>query len=491
MGRYVLGRKERRRREGEENDWWSNGSGLGNVNGNNGGLEKKKDREEGHRRASHDGLHEETSCVISRARFCNDHPQKKPPRTMPLELLATTDKEELLLCQANNYKEWGAPLKLEHYQHRDNINYGSSYMAIDRADPTKSNGGVYFVLKDTDTGEVEAACEILIRDCWVVNGTGKLVDARSAVIGSVYTVEKYRGKGNASLMMKELLRKMKETYLTGDCDVAFLYSAVGEYYSRFGYRSFNVPLFEFDLSGFDAKSSKFGPSIEHEVLHMDYDEVATDYRARVRHLMEKNAGTSGQISFALKPSAEIFEWFANRARAIYWATRHPHLSPPPAVEHERQSAVPVDAALTVATGFVVRDSRHGQLSSYVTFYPEFHSGHCYITAMHAVDADTAVSLLALVLKQCAVWQLDKVYAWISDVGDFDNTGRDPLGLADRLQQSCAAAGVGFRVEQTNDSLSAIQALHGMAMATEGGEEAAQEEPPAVTRWVANGKWCWF
>lgn len=42
MGRYVLGRKERRRREGEENDWWSNGSGLGNVNGNNGGLEKKK-----------------------------------------------------------------------------------------------------------------------------------------------------------------------------------------------------------------------------------------------------------------------------------------------------------------------------------------------------------------------------------------------------------------------------------------------------------------
>lgn len=417
---------------------------------------------------------------------------------MPLELVPTTNEKEVLLCQANNYELWGAPLTLEQYQHRDNINYGTSYMAIDREHPEKSNGAVYFVLKDTDTGVIESACEILIRDCWV-RRAGQLIDARSAVLGSVYTVEKYRNKGNASVMMKELLRQMRETYLTGESDVAFLYSEVGEYYSRFGYQSFNVPVFVFDITALDDRSTKIGAScaVEYETLYMDYAEVAEDYRGRIRKLVERDtdkAKANDSFAFALKPTAELFEWFANRARAIYWATQHPEAEAPPAVEHERASGTPVDQALTVPTGYAIKDASRGL--SYVSFYPEFHTGDCYVIALHAHDVATAVVLMDLVLKQCAVWKLRKVYAWSTDVGDFDNTGRDPLAAVDRLQEAFASAAgpsesgssVAFRVEETNHSLSAIQALHRTKTTGQGPE--GQEEP-VVSRWEGNGKWCWF
>lgn len=420
---------------------------------------------------------------------------------MPLELVPAASKEEVLLCQTNNYELWGAPLTLEQYQHRDNINYGTSYMAIDREQPEQSNGAVYFVLKDSATGVIESACEILIRDCWVKRA-GRLVDARSAVLGSVYTVEKYRNKGNASVMMKELLRQLRETYLTGDCDVAFLYSEVGEYYSRFGYRSFNVPVFVFDITALDDRSTKIGAScaVEYETLYMDYAEVADDYRGRIRKLVERDTDTdtdtdSAAFAFALKPTAGLFEWFANRARAIYWAVQHPDAHAPPAVEHERASASPVDPALTVPTGYLVRHpAADAPGLSYVSFYPEFHTGDCYVTAMHAHDVATAVVLMDLVLKQCAVWKLRKVYAWSTDVGDFDNTGRDPLAAVDRLQHAFATAAgpsasgssVAFRVQHTNHSLSAIQALHRTS-----NTDPARPQDPVVTRWEGNGKWCWF
>lgn len=390
---------------------------------------------------------------------------------MVLKLIATNSEDDILLCQKNNYITWGSTLTLKQYQHREGMNYASSYMGLQRADPENTNGGVYFILKNQETDNIESACEILIRDCWI-GKNGELHNARSAVIGSVYTNEKYRNKGNASIMMRQLLEKMKNKYLKGKYDVAFLYSEVGEYYSKFGYKSFNVEIFKFEITKGVKAPSK---SIDHEKVYSDYTEIANDYYKQMEKLIKKKVSTNKTnkgLHFMLKPSCDIFEWFFNRARLNYWAVKYPDAPAPPGLDQEREG-YSVDDKLKLVTGFTIKDDNGGL--NYIVFYPQFHSNDCYILCMHAYTENTALQLIRLVLQQCSEWGMDKVYGWRTDIGDYDNSGGVGLAVEKALLIEFGGECVVSVVEE-NDSLSAVQSLH---------------DSSGVVGWEGNGKWCWF
>ncbi|KAG0680164.1 hypothetical protein C6P40_002981 [Pichia californica] len=391
---------------------------------------------------------------------------------MVLELTSTTSKKDLQECQSNNFISWGAPLTIEQYYHRDSINYESNFMNLYRLNTENTNGGIYFILKDNEikNGEIESACEIFIRDSWIAKN-GELFNCKSAVIGSVYTAEKFRGKGNANFMMKELIKQMKEKYLKGKYDSAFLYSEIGEYYSKFGYKSFNVEVLQFDIS--NNNNIKINIDYPFETIYFDYKEISNDYFNKMKDLVLKKSKQDNGLHFMLKPSHKIFEWFANRSRVNYWAIKHPEIKdPPPGIENERNNNIKVNPLLNTITGFEIKD-KAGKLN-YISFYPQFHNNDCYILAMHATEEEDAIKLIKLVLNQCIKWGMKKVSGWKTDICDFDNTG----SYENSFQEILKSHGLVFTLQEKNDSLSAIQLMH-------------QPDNIDVSGWEGNGKWCWF
>lgn len=397
---------------------------------------------------------------------------------MVLELHITKSKEDILQCQANNFVTWGEPLTLKQYQHRDAINYESSYMNLNRDDYFKDiNGGIYFILKDSKTNIIESACEILIRDSWIANN-GKLIDCKSAVIGSVYTVEKFRGKGNASLMINELNLKMKQ-FLKNEFDTAFLYSEVGEYYSKFGYKSFNKPVIEIDLS--INNQFNLNNNFKYNPLFMDFNEISSDYFNRMKELVINQSILKKGNHFMLKPNIKIFEWFANRARVNYWAINHPLVPAPYGIEQERSNNNnnnKVNEILNIITGFTIKDEQNRL--NYIIFYPQFHSNDCYILLMHSDRKENAIKLIKLVINQCKKWGMKKIYGWETDIGDYNNIGdqENTNSFLSFLKDN----GINYHIKETNSSLSAIQFLN---------KDSNNDNNKIPTYWDGNGKWCWF
>lgn len=394
---------------------------------------------------------------------------------MVLELHITKSKQDILQCQANNFVTWGKPLTLKQYQHRDAINYESNYMNLNREDYFKDiNGGIYFILKDSETNIIESACEILIRDSWIANN-GKLIDCKSAVIGSVYTVEKFRKKGNASIMMNELLSKMK-LFLKNEFDTAFLYSEVGEYYSKFGYKSFNVPVIEIDLN---ITRVNLNINFQFNPLFMDFNEISNDYYDKMKQLVINQSILKEGSHFMLKPNVKIFEWFANRARVNYWAINHSSIPAPCGIEKERSNNnnsnkdFKVNETLNVITGFTIKDENDNL--NYIIFYPQFHSNDCYILAMHSNTKEDAIKLIKLVINQCKKWKFEKLYGWITDIGDYNNINNEENSnsFLTLLQND----EIDYHIKETNSSLSAIQFLN--------------NDNNYPSYWDGNGKWCWF
>jgi hypothetical protein len=247
-----------------------------------------------------------------------------------MKLEPTTDIEIIKQCQAGNYVTWGPPLTLEQYQDRDWKNYNTDYMNLQRDNPEITNGGVYFILKNQN-GDIESSCEILLRDCWIKtkdnnnnnnnnnNNEIIIINAKCAVIGSVYTIEKYRGKGNGNIMMNQLNKLLDSVYLTGPYDVAFLYSEVGEYYSKFEYQSYHVPVIKLDIEYY--KNIVKNADFNYEQI-TDFTEVANDFKEKkMIELQKQSINNDDEMIFMLKPTASIFEWFSNRSHTSGYLIR--------------------------------------------------------------------------------------------------------------------------------------------------------------------------
>ncbi|KAG7925340.1 hypothetical protein KL925_004355 [Ogataea polymorpha] len=213
-----------------------------------------------------------------------------------------TDFEVLRYVLSHNHRAWGGTLGMKEYIERERLNYTHRFCDLWR-DDTVVNGTYYWVFRDTTLPsdkfeDIVCACEFVVRDSYYFDKS--LHEGKCAAVGSVYTLEQHRKKGYATKMMEQLVEKMKGLF-QGKYDFSFLYSEVGEYYSRFGFQSYHVPLALLETGRKTAIPYLY-------VTEENLPKFIDQYDAKVRRMVQASSG-----SVAVKPSVENLEWFQNRS----------------------------------------------------------------------------------------------------------------------------------------------------------------------------------
>lgn len=290
-----------------------------------------------------------------------------------MKLEETHSEEEIKRCQAANYPIWGKHLTLEEYHERDWSTYKSDYMGDNHH---------YFVIRNYENGDIESSCEILVRDCLVKNaGNPNIINARCAAVGSVFTCEKYRGKGNAGFMMNELNQLLDTVYLTGENDVSFLYSEIGNYYEKFGYKSKYVPIYKLNPAAYHQKEAHI---YNYDPIFDNYDSVVDSMNTKVMKELERDGNM-----FALKPNSQIFDWFNKHSKIVFKAI------------YKREEPL--------ITGFSLIDENG--LFNYVVFAIAYQHKECNILSLSFHGEKQQRQLLSLVSEYCIKFEVKVISVW--------------------------------------------------------------------------------
>ncbi|TID18197.1 hypothetical protein CANINC_003938 [Pichia inconspicua] len=316
-----------------------------------------------------------------------------------MKLEETHSEEEIRKCQEANYPTWGKPLSLVEYQERDWSTYRSDYMGDNHH---------YFVIRNEENREIESSCEILIRDCWVKKlGESKTVSAKCAVIGSVFTSEKYRGKGNASFMMKELNKLLDTVYCTGERDVAFLYSEIGNYYEQFGYKTKHVPVYKLNPLDYYQEDAHI---YKYDIITDKYDDVINSMNLA----LTKELSCDGNL-FALIPNSQIFDWFNRRSNVTFKAI------------HKTQEPL--------VNGFSFIDENG--LFNYITFTIAYQHSECNLLSIAVHGKNQQRQLLSLVSQYCIKYNIQEIFVW--------HTSLD-LSATEKQHQNGSISGIRSKID---------------------------------------------
>lgn len=342
-----------------------------------------------------------------------------------MEFVRTTDMAEIEARTMANYDIWGKPLSKKGYIVKALINgFHDTYM--------DENHWFYYVLRNSE-GDNESSMEVLVRDAWIKKD-GHVKTVSAGVIGSVYTDAPYRGKNNIQQLMDGLHEAL-------DVDVLFLYSELGEYYSKFGYKSHNVPVW------------KFCSALDNSVETLHYVSTRDDVVKVTNALKQNLLDTLDDNAFCLIPSAEIFDWYNNRTRATYWDVRCPELPPPKGIA---EGIITDYAYDQLKYGYAFE--AEGQLQ-YVMWYVDYPELKMSLLAVHATSAASLQALVKAACHYAKTQGMEKVEMW-----DLEHR---PEGYLTAMAQLG-----GVKTEQ-NSSLSAIRFKQG------------------EYTWQGNDKWAWF
>jgi len=381
-----------------------------------------------------------------------------------ITLERTSDWDVIRYCQSRNYDAWGKPLTLKQYFEREEINYKHSLCNLERDYSKQKLGDYYWVLKDSNVHSpvsddprlctIVASCEILVRDAWVIDSAEnepKVKDCLSAVIGSVFTYPENRSKGYASKMLTLLVEKM-QNILTGKYDFSFLYSEVGEFYSRFGFQSRHVPLVKIELNSYREE-----PRFPYHPLTTDFDECVAVYSSKLKNEMTTDASRDkngkDMISFCVKPHVGTIEWFLNRSR-------HSAYSLAGQSKQEAANLVFGSTLETAESGFAI-------------WLLDYRTKQATVLMLYASSFENFKKLV-LICRNLVPAEFEALTFWESEIVDYDKSGvpkrKEVLSYVENELQ--ARAGL------DNSSLSAFRLLN-MDIGDKG------------VRWICNGKSCWF
>jgi hypothetical protein len=273
-------------------------------------------------------------------------------------LTTTKDQQEILETIKNNYVEWGAPtLTWEQYIEREMYLAGLPF----------SKGQTTWIYKVED--QIVSACETYNRPCIAkINGT--IVRGECMSIASVYTPQKYRQKGYATSMLRNLLQDIKSR---PNVMASTLYSDIGpNYYHKMGW--------EFTKS-------------QSLVIHVDYTKEypqtcsLVHYQAIdsiVVNIVDDLMSHMPNNSFAVLPTSECITWMFSRS--MYYAKL---LFPNRLLE---------SAGIT-----------HGS-DSFFWFF-EFKESKCYVTLCTVSSVESATLMLGQIHEIAKSWGLKEIHIW--------------------------------------------------------------------------------
>lgn len=223
------------------------------------------------------------------------------PDAFSLDLhLAHPTPEEKMLTWRLNAADWGRALSLEAYTRREELMMDA---------PLARDGGItYWVLVDRnlpcDGRPILAYCET-IRKRALVGRHGEVVEVVSHGVGSVFCNPKWRGRGYASRMMRDLGRIL-QTWQTDAraCRFTVLWSDIGKgFYASHGWNPFPSTHIEFPAA---AAVSARGESLARKLGLEDLEKLCEDDVALVRRTMANARDKKTHV--AIVPDFEQIKW---------------------------------------------------------------------------------------------------------------------------------------------------------------------------------------
>ena len=368
--------------------------------------------------------------------------------TNDLVLELSTDPEQIRYTHLQNSSAWRAKLTAEEYADREWLIGCESKLGKRKVD---ENLGLYhFVLRDKSIassgkfGDIVASCETMNRKAWRIDPKGELVEVVAACIGGVFTLEPYRGKGYACTMISLLNRYWDERL--DKRGFMFLYSEVGDYYSRVGYESAEVKVHELhNLEQYRDPELDLDVSDYHFLKYEDYSTlVELQYKNAKEFLISKSKQTD-KVLYSLIPNIDTYTWFHDRD--LFIASK---LRAEKQVDH---------------FGVTLNDGTHDR----VVWLHDWSSDDLTIVALTASSHESFKKLLNLSISEAISCKFDSIHIWHSGLG------QDPETVAANVK--FLESNSSSKLFQDNSSRSAIRPLDG--------------SPLGTYSWEFNDKWCWF
>lgn len=217
------------------------------------------------------------------------------------ELRLLVDQDAIVETRKQHANSWRKGLSVQQYLTRERLL---------RLSPLTHNVRVYGLVK-RGTSKILCSLELLVLTGlkWVKNGEQALeFPEPCACVSAVYTPSSNRGKGFAGIMMG----KLKEKATAEDFGFLFLYSEIGDYYSRFGFELHHVPVVKIPLV---QKHNTFKlPSGASLVEFDSFAELLSICRAQENVQISQKVISDGLPRLVTPASISNLNWFHLRAK---------------------------------------------------------------------------------------------------------------------------------------------------------------------------------
>lgn len=389
-----------------------------------------------------------------------------------LKFINYDDPEIIRFTHLNNSEAWKGLLTAEQYAQREQI-LGSTDISQKDKSPEiqelypngyKHLGIKYFILKDeslpdTDKfSQIVSSCETLNRlgYCIRPGSNGVVEPALIVCIGGVFTESKFRGKGYAGKMIQmlnqyydELIEANPDSVLLKNL-IINLYSEVDNYYEKFGYHSFHVPLHY--ITQLDKFMLEYCPDKLSEgkfLNHDDYQHLIDVHDNNFKeNLVKLHNANPEKFIFTVKPDLDIYKWFQDRD--IFIAKTVNKLT-----EGNED---------TLKFGFELNDGSH------IIWHHNWNGNLLVIVTIHMKqnDRETLLQLIGQAILEAQRYNLTKIQFWNEEL---------PLEEYPQLLQTLQKLEKKDKLYAVNGSISAVRPPTGF-------------DKDAII-WDNNTKFCWF
>ncbi|RLV90268.1 Uncharacterized protein JA1_004679 [Spathaspora sp. JA1] len=239
------------------------------------------------------------------------------------ELVHLTDKQVIEFTRRQNSEAWKGRLSMEDYVLRENVLGKSKITSSD------VNRLVVYMLQRVNDGTPLCSIELLIRKSWKFTfdeTTNQVVqhDILSGCIGGVFTYPEHRKKGYAKIMVDKLVEVAKSELLGPD-GFTFLYSEVGEYYTKNGFMSLPVDLMNIPLTEKDQQQHEEADIADCVVELVDYHQfepLMNEYIEQFKQDIISKVNQDHKARIAVVPTSDIVDWFHLRSKYISYKLFH-------------------------------------------------------------------------------------------------------------------------------------------------------------------------
>lgn len=363
-----------------------------------------------------------------------------------LKLELVTDQEIIDYTTSQSSDTWKGRLSVEEYVQKQ---YHTTNSALASQDPKKFTGLFVFVFKnldlpDTDKfSQIVSSCETMNRMAYIVKD-GEIKELVAPCIGSVYCIPDHRKRGYTAKMIDALNRYWEERLPNES--FMFLYSEIGEYYSRVGYKSFEVPVHKIKFK------DNFQPTESKEpnqfLRYEQYGDLISKFGENLREDLLKQSQNETKVIYSASPYLSQFTWF--HIRDIYDASK-----------------IRKDVENPMGNNFGAMLDE----DNYVIWNHEWNGHGLAFVKLQVTSLENLKTLFQISAKECKEFQLEELYFWNTTIPEpFRAKFREYL-------QNLGESSTEFDLE--NGSVSAIRPL----------DEKIRDDVDYI--WEQNEKWCWF